>query len=848
MKNKTISFLRSSFIVTIVICVIIFMSMALFLSGKVQDTVTEVSEFYMQEVNSQLQQKFSLVIELTLEKMDGIINRVPFEDVVYGEEMLEDLRTSARVRNFTYLGFLAPDGSLYTIYGKDMKIVDNENIFKALERSDSIAEMGIDSEGNKNLLLGRSVSYPMENGGQSVALVSGISVEYLSQTLFADLDEAEVYTHIIDADGTYVIRKSLPGSTSGNYLDYIRTEMEGVSEQEASRYADELEKAIHRREDYATTILMHGETRRIYCVPLHENSTWYLITVMPNGFLDVSITKLDHDRMIFMTVSFFILFATVTLIFIKYYRLSQQHMRDLDAAKEEAVRANQAKSNFLSSMSHDIRTPMNAIMGMSEIALSHLGDDTRVEDCLKKVRLSSKHLLGLINDILDLSKIESGKMALHIDELSLRETMDDIVSIIQPQAKERNQSFDIFIKDIYAEHVWCDSVRLNQVLLNLLSNALKFTPEGGRIEVYLFQEPSPKSEEYVRVHFQVEDNGIGMSPEFQQKIFESFERENTERVHRTTGSGLGMAITKRIVDMMDGSITLKSEKGQGSSFHIVLDLKKAKAEEEMKLPEWNVLVVDDSELLCISTVSNLKALGVHADWTLDGMEAVRMIEEHHARQEDYQFVLIDWKMPHMDGIQTIQEIHRRVGMHIPIFLISAYAWGDIKDEMQSEAIEGFIAKPLFKSTLYARLSQYMEENVVQIKQNEVEMVNFQGKHVLVAEDNDINWEIVDGVLGTSGMVMERAENGKVCVEKFEQSPPGYYNVILMDIQMPEMSGYEATQAIRASDRPDRNIPIIAMTADAFSDDVQHCIECGMNYHLAKPLDFNECKNVIQQYL
>lgn len=848
MNKRELAGLKRNFGFTAVICLALFFLLSLSLSKRVQGAISEISENYMATTNSQLQQKFKLVVELTQEKIDGVINRNPPEEAVYGEAMLEDLRTSARVRSFVYLGFMLPDGRLETVYGNDMSITDGEKAIEALDKRNRIAESGKDGSGERCILLGRSAAYPTESGEESVALVAGISTEYMSSILFADADDSVLYSHIIDGKGDCVIRTHLPGTTSGNYIEYIRTGMEGISEEDAERYIGNLKNAIEQREEYADTVIVGGEPRRVYCMPLQENSTWYLISVMPYGFLDETITNLDRDRMILMGAATVILLVMTSLIFLRYYHLSQVQMRALDAAREEASRSSRFKSVFLSNMSHDIRTPMNAITGMSEIAMKNLDDRGRVEDCLRKIKLSSKQLLGLVNDILDISKIESGKMTLHIEELSLRETMNDIVNIIQPQVKARNQNFDIFIQDITAENVWCDSVRLNQVLLNLLSNALKFTPEGGRIEVYLWQEPSPKGEEYIHTHIKVDDTGIGMSPEFQAKIFESFERESSDQVHHTSGSGLGMSIVKHIVDLLEGTIELHSEQGKGSSFHVTFDLKKAKAEAEMALPPWNILVIDDNQSLCESAAANLEKLGVQAEWALSCSEALRMVKDRLARNEEYQFILVDWFMPDFDGLQTIQQLRLHVGDSFPIYLISAYDWSDIQDQLGSVKIQGFISKPLFASTLYDCLSQYMDGPSSVSEPELTGVVDLTGKRVLLAEDNELNWEIAETLLGESNLELDHAENGKVCVEKFEQSEPGYYDAVLMDIRMPVMDGYEAAKMIRASGRPDHGIPIIAMTADSFSEDVQHCLDCGMNGHLSKPLDFRECVNVLRRFL
>ncbi len=433
--------------------------------------------------------------------------------------------------------------------------------------------------------------------------------------------------------------------------------------------------------------------------------------------------------------------------------------------------------------------------------------------------------------------------------ISLRDAMGGIVNIVQPQIKSKRQHFDIFIQNIFVEDVYCDSVRLNQILINLLSNAMKFTPEEGRINVYLTQEELPEETGRVRCHFRVKDNGIGMTDEFQKKIFESFSREDSMRVQKTEGTGLGMAITKYIVEAMGGTIELKSEQGKGSEFHIALDLEKATVlEEDMILPAWNMLVVDNNEDLCRSAVSVLKEIGVDAEWALDGRTALKMVENRHREHQDYEIVLLDWKMPGMDGVEVTREIRKLLGDEVPILIISAYDWSDIEEEARAAGAHGFISKPLFKSNLYLGLSHYINGVQEETEESIEPLHDFSGKRILLAEDNDLNWEIANEILSSAGFELEWAENGQICVEKFEQSAVGTYDVVLMDIRMPILDGYGAARAIRALDRPDANLPIIAMTADAFSEDVQRCLESGMNAHIAKPIDINNLIQHLQEYL
>ena len=427
--------------------------------------------------------------------------------------------------------------------------------------------------------------------------------------------------------------------------------------------------------------------------------------------------------------------------------------------------------------------------------------------------------------------------------------MDSIVSIAQPQVRSKHQQFDVFIHDISTENVCCDSVRLNQILLNILGNALKFTPDGGLIQVSLYEEPSPKGEEYVRTHIIVKDNGIGMTPEFKEKIFESFVREDSARVRRTEGSGLGMAITKYIVDTMGGAIQVESELGKGSEFHVTLDLQRAETpEEDMILPEWNILVVDDDQQLCESTTASLKSIGVKADWVLDAGGALELLERRAKAQDQYQIILLDWKLPDMDGITAAREIRRRFGSETPIMLISAYDWSEIESEAREAGITGFISKPLFRSTLFYGLKPFVDAGESEEPVHEERCADFTGRHILLAEDNDLNWEIASELLSNLGMELEWAQNGKICVEKFQASPVDFYDAVLMDLRMPVMTGYEATRAIRALDRPDKDIPIIAMTADAFAEDVQKCLDAGMNAHVAKPIDVRDVCRLLAKFI
>ncbi len=845
MNNKTKNFFRSSVSIAVAACLLVFLFLSIFMTHQTERTVREISDTYMSEMSRQIQQKFEAIIELRLQQVEGIITRTEPGSVMYGTEMMQELQTSAEIRNFSYLGLYASDGEIEKIYGGDMKIVNQDAAIALYNKEGDLICQGRMENGERVLVLGKAAAYPMRGGKTSSILIVGLPMNYLKDVLFLNEEDSAAYSHIIDMDGDFVVRSE--GAFRESYFSRVREQYETLDGKSPEDYVQELQNAMDTNSVYSTIVSIEGKKRHVYCMSLSDNTSWYLVSAMPNDYMEGAISRLDRMRNLVVIGSMSLILLVLGSIFVIYYRMSKQQIIDLNEATKEAQHANKAKSEFLSSMSHDIRSPMNAIIGMTEIAQRNINDKDRVIDCLKKVSLSSKHLLGLINDVLDMSKIESGKMTLNEVPVSLKDVMDDIVNIMQPQLKARKQLFDIYIQKIVLENVFCDTVRLNQVLINLLTNAVKFTPEGGRVDVHVFQEPSPKGDEFIRTHFKVEDNGIGMSEEFQKKIWDTFSREETDQVRHIVGAGLGTSITKRIVELMGGTIELTSALGEGSCFHVILDLRRAEAADlEMKLPEWNILVVDDNEWLCLSAVSNLEELGAHAEWTLDGRDAVKMIAERHENGDDYHFVLVDWRMPQMDGIETIREIRKRVGNSIPIFLISAYDWNELGDGVSSE-IEGFIAKPLFKSRLYERLKQYVEGYNPEEDETSDE-VDFTGKRILLAEDMDINWEVASEILSITGMELERAENGKICVDMFEKSEVGYYDAILMDIRMPVMDGYDATKAIRSLGRVDNGLPIIAMTADVFSDDAQHCLECGMNAHIPKPLDIEECMRVLQRFL
>ena len=522
--------------------------------------------------------------------------------------------------------------------------------------------------------------------------------------------------------------------------------------------------------------------------------------------------------------------------------------KKINQALSEAVRAaetaNRAKSTFLSNMSHDIRTPMNAIIGFTTLAVSNMDDKERVQDYLSKILASGNHLLSLINDILDMSRIESGKIHLEETETNLSDVLHDLKTIVSGQIHAKQLELYMDAMDVTDEDVYCDKTRLNQVLLNLLSNAIKFTPAGGTVSVRLRQLPGTRKDRE-QYEIRVKDNGIGMSPEFAKKIFDPFERERSSTVSRIQGTGLGMAITKNIVDMMGGTIEIRTEPGKGTEFIIRVALRVQpehhRAERIAELEGLKALVVDDDFNTCDSVTKMLVRVGMRSEWTLSGKEAVLRARQSMDLGDAFHAYIIDWCLPDMNGIEVTRQI-RSLGDGTPIIILTAYDWADIEAEAKAAGVTAFCSKPMFMSDLRETLLTALGQSQTETDDSVLPggSPDFRGKHILLAEDNELNREIAVEILSKYGFVVDTAENGVEAVKKIKESKPGDYDLVLMDVQMPLMDGGEATRQIRALPDPAlAKIPILAMTANAFEEDRKSALECGMNGFLSKPINIEE---------
>ena len=719
--------LKISTAVIICLNIFVFSFLGMSINKMSENTIKNIGTAYMGGMNDQVSLHFETIIDLRLTMAESIAHiAADEENSSYGSK--EEIEYGAKARHFMCAALYSPDGKMEMIYGDTVNLNHPEHFLDSLKNRERVAASAVDSDGNGVILFGVPCEYPMSDGSVSLAMIVGLSTKYMGEVLFLDSDSSLSYSFVIREDGSYVVGEE--GDVDENYFDRLRSI---ISERngEADYYIRQMTEAMNKGEDYSVILKIGKSRRHLYCTSL-PYCDWYLVTILPFDGLDHVISDMGSHWLIIVYAASFAVIAMLLYIFFQYLGIFRKQVSELERmntemdaarkiaerAQQEAEHANSAKQDFLSSMSHDIRTPMNAIIGMTSIAMANTHNQKQVQECLRKIELSSNHLLGLINDVLDMSKIESGKMTLNIAPISLREVMESIVNIVQPQVRAKNLQFDTDVHGILAENVRCDSVRLNQVLINLLGNSVKFTPDNGSVRVSLYQEALPEDTSRVRTHFLVSDTGIGMSREYQEKLFDSFSREDNAQVQKTEGSGLGMAITKYIVDAMDGTIAVRSELDKGTEFHVTFDLEKAK-EQELDAAEKNEEAVD---------------------------------------------------------------------------------------------------------------------------------LELKGKHILLAEDNELNWEVAKELLSDLEIELDWAENGEICVAQFKRAPVGYYDAVIMDVRMPVMNGYEATRAIRELEREDSDIPVIAMTADAFSEDIQKCLECGMNDHLAKPIDIQEVARKLKKYL
>ncbi len=685
---------------------------------------------------------------------------------------------------------------------------------------------------------------------QTAMILLGSVLVVLALFLYMDRQSQK---KIMEKEGDLQYRERLFGILANNtndvflmfttdryQLEYISPNVErllGISQEEVKKDIRVIQRRLADNEEAIS--LRNIKRMKVGSSVVHEGERIHRRTGEPRWFFETLYkTSVDHSE------RFVAVLSDRT-----QERKSELALRDALAI---AKTANESKSVFLSNMSHDIRTPMNAIVGFAALLQRDAGNPEKVREYTRKITSSSQHLLGLINDVLDMSKIESGKTTLNLSVVSLAELVEELGAMMQPQAKAKHQQFKIDVYDIYNEEILGDRLRINQILINILSNAIKYTPEGGRIDMVVRQMPQ-NTKNYARFHFEIRDNGIGMSQEYLETIFQPFTRESTKKTSEIQGTGLGMAITKNLVELMGGTIEVESQRDKGTTFRVDLELRVK--EQDVDPDFWKkhgvtkMLIVDDEEEICIGIQNVMADTGVQISYALGGQPAVSMAQKAQSEGMGYDLVMIDWQMPDISGIETARRIRRIVPSHVPVMILTAYDISRIEQEGTEAGIDGFLQKPFFLSNFRLMLdhlkSDHTEEKEAVQEQDNI----LAGKNILAAEDNELNAEILTELLEMAGASCQVAGNGREALEMFEGAESGQYDLILMDVQMPVMDGYKATRAIRGCRHPQaKTIPIIAMTANAFSEDVKDALDAGMDEHVAKPIDMERLKSVIKDII
>ncbi len=744
---------------------------------------------------------------------------------------------------------LAPDGTVQKISTDDISYEEEAALGEHI------------SERAKNIFTGAPVLrhfVPIVRDGETVAMLYGaIDLEELpdsinNQTIY----ESSASVYIIDTrNGDFLLDTYPTHNELGNVKDY-----------DSSIYPRETKGELSW-EEYIDDILDRGTGYVIFRT--QQTNGWDYMYYSPMGINGWSIAVEIPEKVAFENVFFVrqlclalgIIMAAVIVVYYLWVRKNSKQMTKqaveqavLTEKLHKAEAADRAKSIFLSNMSHDIRTPMNAIIGYTTLVQTCLDDREKTEEYLAKILSSGNHMLSLVNDILDMSRIESGKLNIEEKDCSISDIFKDMRNIIQTQMHSKQLNFYMDTIDVTDEDIRCDKLHVNQVLLNLLSNAIKFTPAGGTVALTVRQKPSAPTG-YGAYELRVKDTGIGMSKEFIEHIFEPFERERNTTASGIQGTGLGMAITKNIVDAMGGTITVESEKGKGSEFIIDLEFRlqsePKKRQDAAELKGLRALVADDNFVTCDSVSKMLRQIGMHADWVLHGKEAVLHAKQAHEMGEDYNVYIIDWLLPDLNGLEVVRQIRGVIGDDTPIIIVTAYDWTDIEEEAKAAGVTAFCSKPIFLSELRDILIASAKDRVFPTKKEVIPEKPYKGggKRLLLVEDNELNREIAEELLAANGFIIDKAENGSIAVDMVKSSSHGYYSLILMDIQMPVMNGYEAAKAIRAlDDKQLASIPIVAMTANAFDDDKQQALDSGMNAHVAKPFDIDSLMELLTELI
>ena len=874
--------------------VIIVLILTLFVMSQtyIQNLVYHERLSQMEEVTHQMFHSLEDVIDNHWDEVDVQCNYLYYTPLETDTDLYRYLKKLSELSNYheKQIELIAVDaaGRYYTEYGRTGLLREMNYLENAPQRVSYVSNSLTVDDSRMVFLEQLSTPITLQSGEKEITLrYFGISqsMTQLNDYFRCDAYENNNSVYVLDNNGFKLFNANDTELLKGHNVYTVLSQMSYLH---GSSFAVAKERLARTGSCYSNAVL--DGTEYYYALKQMENAQWTLAFLVPAEYVAVNTQKLVNIVMA-VIVGFATVFSIMAVI-AGWFLLREKQQRELQAEKktnlrleqynvqltqandemrraqdaaaealQSAERASKAKTDFLSNMSHDIRTPMNAIMGMATIAKAHVDERERILDCMEKINGASKLLLSLINEVLDMSKIESGRLILSEDEFNVGELLQDLVVMMQPEIKNKQQTLNIHVKNLRHENVKGDTQRIKQVLMNILSNAIKYTPENGRITIEIYEkDPHNGIGNY---QFVFEDNGRGMKPEFLDKIFEPFERASDDEIKRIQGTGLGMSISHKIIQMMGGDIKVESEYGKGSRFTIDMPLvcRDQKPDDKIEVEGLEVLVVDDDKIACLNTSSCLREIGINSECVYSGSEAIEKVRQHHLAEKgifksmiaekEYFAVIIDLKMPQMNGIETTRQIRRFVGADVPIIILSAYDLEEYEAEAKEVKAYGVITKPLYKSKLLQVLRSFLDEGdqPEPIRPFKLSNVDYSGKRILLVEDNELNREIAVEIIGSTGITIDTAINGLDAVHKVAQSEEGFYQIILMDIQMPIMDGYEATRQIRSLQRRDiAHMPIIAMTANAFSEDVTNAIKAGMNYHLAKPIDIGALMGILSKYL
>jgi signal transduction histidine kinase/CheY-like chemotaxis protein len=819
---------------------LIIMIAAIFLVRTVRNSLWSALAMNSLELTKQGATSFSAKLageEVTVQNLSGFLSNVSSSDA---EEIKDAVLIYTKEADTELVVFDLEHGYVYTTAKEDAQIISEDQIAE----TDAYGTQGwvepFYSPYDGKQYIGYYERFTFSDGAEGI-IRKNISIKLLGEQYSLSFYDGQGYSYIVDESGNILVRAQdkYTNRTLRNIFDVVEAGSNSADSVELFKNALQEEQSGVIRFDFDDEPFLFAFDT------IDGENDWTLLSLIPESALTTHLNSIlrTSSLVIIMIITAIVLVS----LFIFYKKLAQKEDA-LQTALAGAEAANRAKTTFLNNMSHDIRTPMNAIIGFTALAAKHADNPDIQQDYLKKISQSSAHLLSLINDVLDMSRIESGKVNINEAEENLSEILHGLRDIVQSDIHAKQLDFYVDTVDLVDEDIYCDKLRLNQVLLNILSNAIKYTPSGGYVSLRIAQLKTNRN--YGTYEFRIKDNGIGMSEEFLETIFTPFTRANTSTVSGIQGTGLGMAITKNIVDMMGGTIVCKSQENQGSEFTVTLDFRLQGQHKEPdkieELEDLRGLVVDDDMNSCQSISQMLRQIGMRSEWCTQGKEAIVRTKEAIRIGDRFEVYIIDWQMPDMNGIELTRRIRSEVGDDAPIIILTAYDWSDIEEEARAAGITGFVSKPLFMSDLRDVLTKACG-HAPEPPKTEAKEFDLSGKRMLLVEDNEFNREIAVDILTESGIAVEEAEDGSIAIDKLLQKGAGYYDLVLMDIQMPIMDGYTAARTIRSfEDKELANIPIIALSANAFEEDRQKALEAGMNAHLSKPINVDEMMETLSQ--